>query len=103
MGILVVAAFDMGGATNILRVPLTHRQKTFDQMVESVQKNYAKAMLLRADGNGHNEPIHDFQDASYTGTIAVGTPGQPAEVVFDTGSSNLWVPNTQPQAGGKPK
>jgi len=35
----------------------------------------------------------DFENAMYYGEIEVGTPGQKINVVYDTGSSNLWVPN----------
>nr|AIG55463.1 secreted protein [Thraustotheca clavata] len=37
--------------------------------------------------------IEDFQNAQYYGKIELGTPGQIFNVIFDTGSSNLWVPN----------
>ncbi|CAK4646199.1 hypothetical protein LEN26_001510 [Aphanomyces euteiches] len=46
------------------------------------------------DLNDHGEVvIEDFQNAQYYGQISLGTPGQTFNVIFDTGSSNLWVPN----------
>jgi len=37
--------------------------------------------------------IHDYQNAQYYGPVTVGTKGTEFLVIFDTGSSNLWVPS----------
>merc|ERR1711998_347317 len=71
----------------VFQIPIKKRSN--DEVVQGRLFNQ-KTMLGASPAD---VKINDFQNAQYYGEATVGTPPQTFNVIFDTGSANLWVPN----------
>jgi len=87
--VLVACAAVAVASAGITRIPIYKRELTLaGVMGHAIRGEVERRSNLGAVGH---ETIDDFENAQFYGQISLGTPPQNFEVIFDSGSSNLWV------------
>ncbi|XP_017118613.1 lysosomal aspartic protease [Drosophila elegans] len=103
LSVWILCLFGPNSQAQLIRVPMqfqasfmaSRRQHRAGRTSLLAKYNVVDGQEVTTRNSGATETLDNRLNLEYAGHINIGTPGQPFNMLFDTGSANLWVPSAE--------